>query len=73
MRKVIVEVDYEQVDSIVRQDLNALLGYLRNDLERVKEHQRGYVFEHDWEMDTKEIKKHIKSFERVLRYYGEPL
>lgn len=71
--KATIEIEHEQVDAIVKQDLSELLGFLRNDLERVLENKRGYIFEADWKMDAKEIKKHIKSFERVLRYYGADL
>jgi protoporphyrinogen oxidase len=68
-----IELSDDQVNSIIREDLKNLLACLEDDLERVKRDKTGYVFENDFEKDKKEIKKHIKSFKRILKYYGEPL
>lgn len=68
--KVTVELECEQIESLVKQDLITLLDCLQNDLGRIEENQRGYVFHTDWQEDLKEVKKHIKAFKRVLKYYG---
>lgn len=73
MSKVTIELEQEQLDAIVVRDLSTLLECLEKDLAKVRDHKKGYVFETDWKDDEKELKKHIKSFKRVLRYYGEAL
>lgn len=73
MTTVTFEIEQEQVDSIIRTELAEMMGYLENDLARCLESKRGSVFDMDWEADAKELKKHIKSFKRVLKYYGEDL
>ena len=71
--KATIEIEQDQIDSIVRAELSEMMDCLQKDLNRVKEHRRGFVFEDTAEEDIKEIKKHIKSFKRVLKYYGEDL
>jgi hypothetical protein len=71
--KVTIELEPDQIDTLVKADLRSLLDCLESDLERVKEDQKGYVFESDWQKDAKEIEGHIRAFRKVLRYYGEDL
>jgi hypothetical protein len=71
--KVTIELEPDQIDTLVKADLRSLLDCLESDLERVQEDQKGYVFVSDWQKDAKEIEGHIKAFEKVLRYYGEDL
>ena len=70
MSKYTFEMDYDQVDSIVIQSLSSMRDCLKCDLEKVKAADRGQIFDCDKDKDLKEIKKYIKSFDRVLRYYG---
>lgn len=70
MSTVTIEIENEQLDAIVKQELSFMMNMLQNDLARIEENEKGYVFHTDWEEDRKEVKKHIKSFKRVLRYYG---
>jgi hypothetical protein len=71
--KTNIELEWEQVDAIVVAQLKVLLECLENDLARVQEQHKGFVFKDTPEDDIKAIKKHIKSFKRVLRYFGEEL
>lgn len=71
--KAAIELECDQLESIVRHELTRMLSYLENDLDRVKEKDTGYVFSSDKQKDIKKIKKHIKSFKRVLKYYGGDL
>ena len=71
--KATFELEWEQVDTIVVSSLKDLLECLQNDLERVQEQRKGFVFKDTPEEDIKAIKKHIRAFKRVLRYYGEEL
>jgi hypothetical protein len=71
--KVTIELEPDQIDTLVKSDLRSLLDCLESDLERVQEDQKGYVFVSDWQKDAKEIEEHIRAFRKVLRYYGEDL
>lgn len=71
MAKVTVELDYDAVDDIVKQQLRSLRDYLKDDLERRKEDNGMAIFEIDKEADIILMKEHIEAFNVILRYYGE--
>jgi hypothetical protein len=68
--KVKIDIDIDQVDKIVCQQLEFLLKSLEEDLERRKEGTGVMIFDADLDADVKIIKKHIKAFKTVLKYYG---
>jgi hypothetical protein len=68
---VTVEIDMDEADRITIQNLKHLLECLENDYELRKEDRGMSIFEHDKDKDLKILKKHIKSFKTVLKYYGE--
>jgi prolyl-tRNA editing enzyme YbaK/EbsC (Cys-tRNA(Pro) deacylase) len=68
-----IELDCDQVAKIVLEDLVNVRQCLKDDYQRRADGHTLAIFEHDREADLKEIKKHIKSFDRVLKYYGEDL
>jgi len=63
-------VDEESFDKTMTTRLIESRAFLFKDLEQVKTDQRGFVFHHDYETDVREITKHLKAFEVVIRYYG---
>ena len=71
MNKVMVELDYDAVDDIVKQQLCSLRDNLKDDLERRKEDNGMAIFEIDKEADIILMKEHIEAFNLILRYYGE--
>jgi hypothetical protein len=71
MRKVTVELDYDAVDSIVKQELRSLRETLVEDLQKRKKGTGIAIFEVDKTMDVALIKEHIEAFNLILRYYGE--
>jgi hypothetical protein len=71
MAKVTVELDYDAVDDIVKQQLRSLRDNLKDDLERRKEDNGMAIFETDKEADIILMKEHIEAFNLILRYYGE--
>jgi hypothetical protein len=71
MAKVTVELDYDAVDDIVKQQLCSLRDNLKDDLERRKEDNGMAIFEIDKEADIILMKEHIEAFNLILRYYGE--
>jgi hypothetical protein len=68
--KVKIDIDIDQVDKIVCQQLEFLLKSLDDDLERRKEGTGMSIFDTDLDTDVKIMKKHIKAFKTVLKYYG---
>ena len=60
----------EQVDSIVIQELQSMLGYAEKDLKKRQAGKGGAVFDQDVQKDIAEIKRHIDAFKTVLRYWG---
>ena len=68
-----VEIDYDQADKLVIQNLKAMLECLENDYAHRKEGSGMAIFECDKDKDLKLLKKHIKSFKTVLKYYGDDL
>ena len=68
---ITVEIDYDAADKIVVANLSSMLECLENDYELRKEGRGMAIFEHDKDEDLKLLKKHIKSFKTVLKYYGE--
>jgi hypothetical protein len=68
--KVKIDIDIDQVDKIVCHQLEFLLKSLEDDLERRKEGTGVMIFDADLDVDVKIIKKHIKAFKTVLKYYG---
>lgn len=67
---ITVEIDCDEADKIVVANLNDMLECLENDYELRKEDRGMSIFEKDKDKDLKIIKKHIKSFKTVLKYYG---
>jgi hypothetical protein len=67
--KTFIELEWEQIDSIVLQELKRHYPLMLNDYNKRKE-EGGAIFEDDKEKDLKVIKKHLKSFERLIKYYG---
>jgi hypothetical protein len=67
--KTFIELEWEQIDSIVLQELKKHHSCVLFDYNNRKD-DGGAVFENDKEKDLKVIKKHLKSFERLIKYYG---
>jgi hypothetical protein len=66
---ITVEIDYDEADKIVVANLSSMLELLENDYELRKEDRGMVIFENDKKEDLKILKKHIKSFKTVLKYY----
>lgn len=70
---VTVEIDMDAADKITLSNLKHMLELLENDYELRKEDRGMAIFEKDKDEDLKILKKHIKSFKTVLKYYGGDL
>jgi hypothetical protein len=66
---ITVEIDYDEADKIVVANLSSMLELLENDYELRKEDRGMAIFENAKKEDLKILKKHIKSFKTVLKYY----
>lgn len=66
-----IDVPYEVADALVVASLKDQLEWFKRDLER-NEAGENYLknFDPDLKKDRKMLKKYIKTFERVLEYYG---
>jgi len=70
VRKVTVELDWDTVDNIVKQELASLKNNLKQDLKKRKAGKGIAVFETDKTLDVALIKEHIEAFDLILKYYG---
>ena len=71
--KVEFDLDYDEADRITVNSLKDLLGILENDLELRKAGTGMSIFDTDKDKDVKLLKKHIKAFKTILRYYAGDL
>ena len=71
--KVEFDLDYDEVDRITVSSLKELRNLLENDLERRKEGTGMAIFDTDKDEDVKLLKKQIKAFETVIKYYAGDL
>ena len=71
--KVEFDLDYDEVDRITVNSLKELRNLLENDLERRKEGTGMAIFDTDKDKDVKLLKKQIKAFETVIKYYAGDL
>ena len=69
-RKVTVELDWDTVDNIVKQELVSLKSNLVEDLKKRKAGKGVAIFDTDKTTDVALIKEHIEAFDMVLKYYG---
>jgi len=65
-----MKLEWEQVDAIIRQELDAHLLSLRDDLQRNLKDGNAKVFDHDPVKDRAMIREHIHAFSLVLKYMG---
>lgn len=70
VRKVMVEMEDEQVDSIIVQELKYDLETFERDLEDRANGEGMAVFDSDPIKDVEYILEHIRAFRTVLEYYG---
>jgi len=71
--KVEVDIDYDEVDKITVNSLKELRNLLENDLKLRKEGTGMAIFDTDKDKDVKLLKKQIKAFETVIKYYAGDL
>jgi hypothetical protein len=69
-RKVTVELDWNTIDGIVKQELVSLKANLQEDLKKRKKGTGMAIFETDKTTDLALIKEHIEAFKLILKYYG---
>lgn len=69
-RKVSVDLDWDTVDNIVKQELISLKSNLQEDLKKRKKGTGMAIFDTDKTTDVALIKEHIEAFKLILKYYG---
>ena len=65
-----MEVTNEQIDAIIVKEMKVNLETMKTDMEKRRHGHGMAIFEHSVKEDMKKMKKHIKAFELVLKYYG---
>ena len=65
--KATFELDYAQVDAIIRAELKSTYENMKKDYEKESGMR---VFVNDIEEDRKKIMKYMKSLERIIKWYG---
>lgn len=71
MKKVTVELDYDTIDGIVKQELISVRDSLRQDCAKRKDGTGFAIFDTDKRTDIALIKDHIDAVNLILSYYGE--
>lgn len=72
MNTITVEIVDEQVDSLVKQQLAWHRDMFIQDIAACEKNEGTAIFDTDRKKDLKQLKKHLKAFNLVLKYYGEP-
>lgn len=66
-----IEVEWEQVDAIIRKELRVILNDMEEALERLDaDKSRIVIFDHDKAKERAMIKEHIQAFRTTLAYWG---
>ena len=72
MRKVMIEMEHEQVDAIIVQELKSEIEAFESSVEARAEGGGMAIFDSDPLKDVEYILEHIRAFKTVLKYYGVP-
>ena len=71
MKKVSIHIDYETLDSIVVTGLVEAYETMKQSYkDRLDGTESVGIFSTHKEEDLRDIKRHLKAFKRVLKYYG---
>ena len=71
MSKIMVELEWEAVDSIIVQQVKNVHEDLSSSLQkRKKKNSTNAIFHNNRKKDVKEIQEHLEGFEKVIRYFG---
>ena len=65
-----IQINGEALDEIIKEEMLTSIMYLKRDVERIKETNRGYVFSKDPKVDLLKITALIDAYVLVLEHYG---
>jgi hypothetical protein len=68
--KVMVELDCDTVDNLVKNELQKVYESLKGDLDRIADGTGYAIFDKDQTKDIALITEHIYALELILAYYG---
>lgn len=73
MKEVTISLNCDCINDIVRADITSIRNIMESDLKRRENGSDKYgVFHLNKKKDIAEMKKHIKAFDIVLKYYSVP-
>ena len=70
-KKMQIELNDEMVSKLVANDLSDYRDSFLSDLEIIKLTKKGFVYDLDWKIDAREIKKRIDAIEFILEGYKD--
>ncbi len=65
---MLIDLKPESVDDITRANLEQMVSFFKSDLLK----ERPNVFHKDPVKDKKEIRRYVKAFNSVIKYFKEP-
>jgi rRNA-processing protein FCF1 len=69
-KQILLDISYDCIDSLVRDELKVLKTNLERDLKNRINDVGIPVFSTDKDTDIKEIQSHIEAVDKVLSWYG---
>jgi hypothetical protein len=65
-----IEIDGEALDEIIKNEMIQAIYFLRKDMEKIKQTNKGFVFTKDPKVDLLRIDNLIDAYLTVLEHYG---
>lgn len=65
-----IQISDEALDEIIKEEMLTSIMYLKRDVERIKETNRGYIFSKDPKVDLLKITALIDAYVLILEHYG---
>lgn len=65
-----IDLEWEQIESIMRTELADALKYTLSDIEAVKRSKQGFVYSFDMDEDIEQLTIRAAALAVVLSYYG---
>ena len=68
-----IQINDEALDEIIKEEMLTSIMYLKRDIERIKETNKGYIFSKDPKVDLLKITALIDAYVLILEHYGVTL
>jgi hypothetical protein len=68
-KQILLDISYDCIDSLVRNELKDLKNRIEQDLTRRQKGSPVGVFHNDVDLDIKELQEHLAAIEKVISWY----